>query len=98
MSDPHGLDVRQPIGALFALLGAMIGGYGLATAGDAERYARSLSININLWWGAVMLVFGLLLLVVARRTSRPTVRPADETPEGRATERREKTLGLEKPS
>ena len=93
MSESHGLDIRQPIGTLFAVLGAMIGGYGLATAGDAAHYARSLGININLWWGIVMLVFGLLLLVAARRTSHPTVRPTDESPEGRATERREKVLG-----
>src|SRR3954471_8638029 len=98
MSDSHSLDIRLPIGALFVVLGVMIGGYGLATAGDAAQYARSLSVNINLWWGIVMLVFGLLLLVAARRTPRTTVRPADETPEGRATERREQVLGLEKPS
>ena len=97
MSTPHGLDIRVPIGALFTLLGVMIGGYGLATAGDAERYARSTSVNINLWWGVVMLVFGLALLVASRRTRHPAAaRPASETPEGRSTERREKKLGLEK--
>ena len=99
MSTPHGLDIRVPIGALFTLLGVMIGGYGLATAGDAERYARSMSININLWWGVVMLVFGIALLVAARRTRHhpAAARPASETPEGRSTEQREKKLGLESP-
>ena len=84
------LDIRLPIGALFAVLGVMIGGYGLATAGDAERYARSQSINVNLWWGLVMIVFGVALLVAARRATRhpAEARPATETPEGRATERR----------
>ena len=98
MSESHGLDVRLPIGALFAILGAMIGGYGLATAGDAAHYARSLSININLWWGVVMLVFGLLLLLAARRGAPSGAHPTSESPEGRATERREERLGLEKPS
>jgi sulfite exporter TauE/SafE len=97
MSQAHGLDIRVPIGALFTLLGVMIGGYGLATAGDAERYARSLSINVNLWWGVVMLVFGLILLVAARRTRHPAAaHPAMETPEGRDTEKREEKLGLER--
>jgi hypothetical protein len=62
MSGPTGLDVRLPIGGLFTALGLLLGGYGLATAGDASHYARSLSVNINLWWGLVMLVFGVTLL------------------------------------
>ena len=96
MSSAGGLDVRLPIGGLFVVLGALIGGYGLATAGDDTRYARSLSVNINLWWGAVMLAFGLILVVAARRTRHPAAaRPAEETPEGRETERREEKLGLE---
>jgi len=62
MSGSAGLDVRLPIGGLFAALGLLLTGYGLATSGDASHYARSLSVNINLWWGLVMLVFGLALL------------------------------------
>ena len=62
MSNSRGLDVRLPIGGLFTALGLVLGGYGLATAGDATHYARALSVNINLWWGLVMLLFGLALL------------------------------------
>ena len=62
MSGSAGLDVRLPIGGLFTALGLLLGGYGLATAGDPSHYARSLSVNINLWWGLVMLAFGLTLL------------------------------------
>ena len=62
MSGSTGLDVRLPIGGLFTALGLFLAGYGLATAGDASHYARSLSVNINLWWGLVMLVFGMTLL------------------------------------
>jgi uncharacterized membrane protein len=97
MSGAAGLDVRLPIGGLFAVLGMILTGYGIATAGDPTHYARSLSININLWWGLVMLAFGLILLlggVIARR--RAAVRPALETAEGRATEDRERRLGLER--
>ena len=70
MSSSSDLDVRLPIGGLFTALGLLLGGYGLATAGDAAHYARSLSVNINLWWGLVMLLFGVLLLGAARAAQR----------------------------
>jgi membrane protein implicated in regulation of membrane protease activity len=96
MSGAGGLDIRMPIGGLFVVLGLLIGGYGLATAGDAAHYAKSLSLNVNLWWGLVMLGFGLLMLMGALRTHRrASVRPALETPEGQATEQRERRVGLE---
>jgi hypothetical protein len=97
MSGASGLDVRLPIGGLFAVLGLLIGGYGVATAGDAAHYEKSLSINVNLWWGLVMLIFGIILLAGAiRGHRRASVRPALETPEGQATERRERRVGLER--
>ena len=97
MSVATGLDIRVPIGWLFVGLGALIAGYGLATAGDAERYARSAGVNVNLWWGLVMLAFGALCLVLARRATRtggPS--PTAASPEGRATEAREHRTGLER--
>ena len=77
MSGSTGLDVRLPIGGLFTALGLLLTGYGLATVGDPSHYARSLSVNINLWWGLVMLVFGLTLLAavwISRR--RQAAKPA----------------------
>lgn len=62
MSATGGLDIRIPIGGLFTVVGALLVGYGARTAGDATIYARSLSINMNLWWGGAMLLFGLVLL------------------------------------
>jgi hypothetical protein len=64
------LDVRLPLGALFIALGVLIGGYGVATAGDSALYARSLAVNINLWWGGVMAVCGLGLVLLGLR-ARP---------------------------
>jgi hypothetical protein len=97
MSGVIGLDIRLPIGGLFTVLGLLLAGYGVATAGDPAFYARSLSVNINLWWGLVMLVFGLLLLWGASRARRAaSAHPAAETPEGRATEAREHERGLER--
>lgn len=96
MTGTAGLDIRLPIGGLFAVLGLVLAGYGLATAGDAEHYVRSLGVNVNLWWGLVMLLTGLVLLRAATHARRrASARPAMETPEGRATEAREHRTGLE---
>jgi hypothetical protein len=59
-----GLDIRLPIGAMFTILGLILTIYGLV--GDKAVYQRSLGININLWWGMVMLVFGVLMFLASR--------------------------------
>jgi hypothetical protein len=97
MSGATSLDVRLPIGGLFTVLGLLLAGYGVATAADSALYAKSLSVNVNLWWGLVMLVFGVLLLWGAARARRlASALPAAVTPEGRATEAREHERGLER--
>lgn len=68
------LDLRLPIGLMFTVFGAMLVVYGLAS-GDAI-YARSLGINVNLWWGLVLLAFGLVMLAFALRAGKtPTGGP-----------------------
>ena len=67
-----GLDIRIPIGSMFTVLGALLAGYGLL--GDKSIYSRSLGINLNLDWGLVLLVFGIVLLVMGAR-KRAAVRP-----------------------
>jgi hypothetical protein len=62
------LDLRLPIGLMFAIFGAMLTVYGLVS-GDAI-YARSLGVNVNLWWGLVLLAFGLVMLSFAIRAVR----------------------------
>jgi hypothetical protein len=62
------LDVRFPIGGMFTLLGALLVVYGLVS--DRALYARSLGINVNLWWGLVLLAFGLVMLGLAVRAVR----------------------------
>ena len=59
------LDVRIPIGGMFTLFGAVLIVYGLVS--DPAIYQRSLGINVNLWWGIVLLVFGLVMLWLAYR-------------------------------
>ena len=60
-----GIDLRKPIGYFFLALGLILAIYGMITNGDAEMYRRSLDLNINLIWGGVLIVFGLLMLVPA---------------------------------
>jgi len=57
-----GLDIKIPIGLMFAIFGAILGIYGLATVGNS-MYDISLKININLWSGIVMFLFGAGMLL-----------------------------------
>jgi hypothetical protein len=61
-------DLRVPLGWLFAVLGLLLVVEGLRASPAVET--RSLGININLIWGAVMIAFGLLCLWLARREVR----------------------------
>ncbi len=88
------LDIRIPIGAMFSILGMLLVVYGLITISDVQVYEQSLSINVNLWWGAVMLVFGLVMLYFGRRGGDSSVHLAEESAEARAVEEREHRAGL----
>ena len=59
------LDLRLPIGLMFSIIGALLVVFGLAS--DPAIYQRSLGINVNLWWGLVLLVFGVVMLWLVRR-------------------------------
>ena len=61
-----GFDIRMPIGMLFTLFGILLIGYGAATRGSATYAEHSLGLNMNLWWGGVLLVFGLVMLALTR--------------------------------
>lgn len=62
------LDIKIPIGLLFTIFGLILAVYGLATGSDAEIYAKSLGYNVNLYIGLFMLVFGVFMLVLSRKT------------------------------
>ena len=62
------LDVRFPIGGMFSLFGAILTVYGIVS--DPAIYEKSLGINVNLWWGLVLLVFGVAMLGLAFRAER----------------------------
>jgi hypothetical protein len=59
------LDLRWPIGMMFSLIGVLLAIYGAATRSDTALYERSLGININIIWGIVLLIFGVLMLLGA---------------------------------
>jgi len=60
-----GIDLRYPIGLLFLTFGVLLVLYGLFSGTAA--YSRSLGIDVNLWWGLIMLLFGGLMFFAAYR-------------------------------
>jgi hypothetical protein len=74
-----GFDIRVPIGMMFSVFGLLVAGYGAATQGDPMYTRHSLGLNVNFWWGIVMLVFGMAMLLLARRGAA-AARSADKTP------------------
>ncbi len=62
------LDLRLPIGLMFSIFGALLTVFGMTS--NKAIYARSLGVNVNLWWGLVLLVFGLLMLSLAMRARK----------------------------
>jgi hypothetical protein len=63
-----GFDIRWPIGLLFVTFGVLLAGFGAIS--DASLYQRSLGVNVNLWWGGLMLAFGLGMVSLAARAKR----------------------------
>jgi hypothetical protein len=60
-----GIDIRLPIGLMFTIIGLLLASYGLL--GDASIYQRSLGINVNLIWGGVLTLFGVVMLLMGRK-------------------------------
>ena len=80
-----GLDIRLPIGMLFTIFGIMLIAFGVFS--NPALYVQSLGININLNWGAILLIFGLIMLFLGARamffTPHPTETPNQEGREPR---------------
>ncbi len=58
------MDLRKPSGYFFTLLGLVLTIMGLAAP---EMRAPLTDVNVNLYAGLTMLVFGAILLLLARR-------------------------------
>jgi hypothetical protein len=65
-----GLDIKFPIGLMFTIFGVILTIQGIFTIGSAELYERSLNVNVNLWSGLFMLIFGSLMLVFSVRKKK----------------------------
>lgn len=63
-----GLDIRVPIGIIFSIYGVILIAFGALT--DRAIFERSMNVNIDVWWGAAMLVFGLFMGALALRAAR----------------------------
>ena len=59
-------DVRIPLGLLFLLLGLILIGFGF-TSDPAIYVQHSLGQNVNLFWGAIFVLFGAAMLLLTRR-------------------------------
>jgi hypothetical protein len=60
------LDLRYPIGLLLTTYGVIL------VLQGAMVGATVLGLNVNLWWGIVMIVCGLGAIVLARRHNQGT--------------------------
>lgn len=58
-------DIRLPIGWLFSIIGVIISIQGFATNGAAMYAQHSLGINVNIYSGICLLIFGGLMLFTA---------------------------------
>lgn len=60
------MDLRQPSGYFFTLLGLILSVMGLIAPGARAPLTE---VNVNLYAGLAMLVFGVILLLLARRAA-----------------------------
>ena len=70
-----GLDIRFPIGIIVTLYGLILVIYGIVAepaipATDPAIAENVVRLNIDVWWGAAMLLFGLFMGALALRASR----------------------------
>jgi hypothetical protein len=63
-----GVDIRLPIGLMFSIFGIILTLYGIRS--DPAIYVRSLGINLNLYWGLLLVAFGAIMLWLGVRRQR----------------------------
>ena len=59
------MDLRLPIGIFFLLVGIIMTAYGVVSPHDIPNITEK--VNINLYWGIVLLVFGAPMAVFGWR-------------------------------
>jgi hypothetical protein len=61
-------DLRLPLGLMFTTFGLILICTGFF--GSDELWEKSLGINMNLWWGFVVLLFGVSMLGLTWRATK----------------------------
>lgn len=74
-----GLDLRWPIGLMFSLIGLLLTGYGAVSPANSVTKIDGQEININLIWGILLLIFGVLMVIFAYRGGKKS--PPPTTPQ-----------------
>ena len=85
------LDIRLPIGLMFSVLGLLLLIVGWFAGGKSTQ---SQETSVNLWWGLVMLIFGVVMFILGRRGTA-SARLAEDSPEGQKIEEIEHHPGRE---
>jgi len=67
VNPPIHVDARIAVGMFFTLTGTILAAFGFSTRDQVDVYAKSLGIDANLWWGLVLLAFGITMLAFGRR-------------------------------
>jgi LPXTG-motif cell wall-anchored protein len=57
---------------MFSIFGIVLLIYGFITRNDTVLYQKSLSHNVNLWMGALTLLFGATMLLLTRKKKSKT--------------------------
>jgi hypothetical protein len=66
------VDARIAVGMFFTLTGTILSAFGFSTRDRMDVYSKSLGIDANLWWGLVLLAFGITMLAFGRRGQMKT--------------------------
>jgi len=60
-------DLRVAVGWMFLLLGLLLGFFGYASKDNPALWVHSLDIDVDLWWGLVLAVFGLTTMALGKQ-------------------------------
>lgn len=66
-AEGYGPDLRIFIGWMFAILGAILSLHGALNPG---AHAPRTDFNVNLYWGLLLLLFGVVMLAMGYRAHR----------------------------
>jgi uncharacterized protein YaeQ len=63
-------DLRVAVGWMFLLIGLLLGFFGFASKDNPALWLHSLGIDVDLWWGLVLAVFGLTMLALGKQAQK----------------------------